>query len=241
MDLLQSAAAAGSLAADNRAALARTLGREPSAGELYLAHQQGIGGATALLRNPNRSAFDALKAAYKGNEEKALAALVNNRGNISMTAGEFANKWIGKMERAPVSPPGGYGGPAPLPQRRSEAPAVAPTAAQVAQNPEVTGNFLDAQFEAVLAMTGAGQADLSDASAVPSSFNVFEGTATAPGRTGGDGGGWRPIYNPRRDVVEEAPVTETPVTPPRLTTGMDLTRQAYTPRGLATTRSPVYS
>lgn len=241
MDLLQSAAAAGSLAADNRAALARTLGREPSAGELYLAHQQGIGGATALLRNPNRSAFDALKAAYKGNEEKALAALVNNRGNISMTAGEFANKWIGKMERAPVSPPGGYGGPAPLPQRRSEAPAVAPTAAQVAQNPEVTGNFLDAQFEAVLAMTGAGQADLSDASAVPSSFNVFEGTATAPGRTGGDGGGGRPIYNPRRDVVEEAPVTETPVTPPRLTTGMDLTRQAYIPRGLATTRSPVYS
>lgn len=241
MDLLQSAAAAGSLAADNRASLAKTLKREPSAGELYLAHQQGIGGATALLRNPNRSAYDALKVAYQGDEDKALAALVNNGGDLSMSAAEFANKWISKMERAPVSPPGGYGGPAPLPQRRSEAPAVAPTAAQVAQNPEATGNFLDAQFEAVLAMMGAGPADLADASAVPSSFNVFEGTSTAPGRTGGNGGGRRPIYNQRRDVVEEAPVTETPVTPPRLTTGMDLTRQAYTPRGLATTTSPAYS
>jgi hypothetical protein len=238
MDLLQSAAAAGSLAVDNRASLARTLGRQPSAGELYLAHQQGIGGAKALLRNPDRSAFDALKVAYEGNEKKALAALVNNGGNLNMSAAEFANKWISRMERAAVSPPGGYGGPAPLPRRRSEAPAVAPTAAQVAQNPQATGNFLDAQFEAVLAMTGAGQADLADASAVPSGFNVFEDTGALPARTGGDG---RPNYNPRRDVVEQAPVTETPVTPPRLTTGMDLTRQAYTPRGLATTRSPVYS
>lgn len=244
MDLTQSAAAAGALAADNRKALVNVLGREPSAGELYLAHQQGIGGASALLRNPGQSAYSALKSAYRGDEQKALAALVNNGGNLSMTAGEFANRWIGKMERAPVSPPGGYNvkssaAPAPAVQAN---PAIV---AQVAQNPETTGRILDSEFDAVVAMIGGGQADLPLDQATPAGLDLFGDTGSVSRPTGGDGGGARPTTRPRLPIPQEqAPGTEPPVTPPPPAsqgTGMDLTRQAYVPRGFAATTSPVYS
>lgn len=75
------------LASDNRAALARTLGREPTPGELYLAHQQGIGGATKLLQNPSIPAVNAV-----GSQAVRL-----NGGNVNMTAGEFASMWDRKM------------------------------------------------------------------------------------------------------------------------------------------------
>jgi hypothetical protein len=76
------------LTADNRAYLKGKLGREPSPGELYLAHQQGAGGAVKLLANPNASA-----ASVVGRQ-----AVIQNGGSEGMTAGEFANKWISKFE-----------------------------------------------------------------------------------------------------------------------------------------------
>ena len=49
------------LAKENQTALARDLGRQPQPWEIYLAHQQGLAGATALLHaDPNSSAADAL-------------------------------------------------------------------------------------------------------------------------------------------------------------------------------------
>ena len=45
-------AAVQRLTSDNRTALTQALGREPTAGELYLAHQQGAAGAIKLLSNP---------------------------------------------------------------------------------------------------------------------------------------------------------------------------------------------
>ncbi|WP_216825753.1 transglycosylase SLT domain-containing protein [Ruegeria sp. EL01] len=82
-----SARAAAQLAADNAAHLRQALGREPTAAELYLAHQQGAGGAAKLLSNPNASA-----AGVVGNDAVSL-----NGGNVHMTAGEFANQWTGKF------------------------------------------------------------------------------------------------------------------------------------------------
>lgn len=226
MDLLQSAAATGSLAADNAMVLENALGRPPSAGELYLAHQQGAGGAVSLLRNPGSSAFNALKRAYGGDEDMAMQALVNNRGSLSMSAADFAKMWTSKMDRAPVAPPGGYDT-----QFASAPPSPPVTPAQVAQQPALTGNLLDAEFMRVV--DEIGRSDLPDRSAVDVSQNVFENER--PQSTGGDGG--RPAYSPPRDVVE-GDVTEPPVTPVR--TGMNLNRQAYVPRGFATTTSPVY-
>jgi hypothetical protein len=87
MDASASTAAAARLASDNKAALVRAFGREPTAGELYLAHQQGAGGASKLLANPNARAVDLLGA----------NAVRLNGGDENMTAGQFASKWTGKF------------------------------------------------------------------------------------------------------------------------------------------------
>lgn len=98
-DPSQAASGAARLAADNAASLRKVLGREPTAGELYLAHQQGAGGASKLLSNP-----DALASAIVGSEAVRL-----NGGTDNMTAGEFANKWVSKVG-------GGQGGEYAPPQ-----------------------------------------------------------------------------------------------------------------------------
>lgn len=79
--------AAARLARDNAATLRKTLGREPTAAELYLAHQQGGGGASRLLANPS-----ALASSIVG-----LDAVRLNGGKADMTAGQFAALWINKF------------------------------------------------------------------------------------------------------------------------------------------------
>lgn len=96
MNAQESTRAASELARDNIATFKRIVGREPSAAELYLAHQQGAVGAGMLINNRNRPAIDVLTGIY-GNAEKARAALLNNAGTMDMTAGEFASKWINKF------------------------------------------------------------------------------------------------------------------------------------------------
>jgi hypothetical protein len=76
------------LTKENRAHLRSALGREPTPGELYLAHQQGAGGAAKMLANPNQKAISIVGA----------QAIVVNGGNPNMTAGEFANLWISKFD-----------------------------------------------------------------------------------------------------------------------------------------------
>lgn len=81
-DPAASADAAARLMRDNRDILKRELGRDPTDGELYLAHQQGAAGAAALLKNPNASV-----ASIVGEE----AARLN--GGAGLTAAQFARKW----------------------------------------------------------------------------------------------------------------------------------------------------
>jgi hypothetical protein len=61
---------------------------------LYLAHQQGGGGASALLSNPNAPA-----SAIVGD-----AAVNLNGGAPGMTAGQFADQWTGKIMSAMSDP-----------------------------------------------------------------------------------------------------------------------------------------
>jgi hypothetical protein len=86
-DPAASADAAARLTLDNKAALTSALGREPTPGELYLAHQQGVGGAIKLLQNPNAPVESVIGA----------EAARNNAATPGMTAGQFANKWMGKF------------------------------------------------------------------------------------------------------------------------------------------------
>ena len=99
-DPIASTDAAARLAAANAAGLRSALGREPNGAELYLAHQQGLGGAKALLAGGAMNVVDALLPVYKGNRARAEQAIIVNGGNVNMTAGEFANIWISKYNGA---------------------------------------------------------------------------------------------------------------------------------------------
>ena len=88
-DPMQSTEGAVAFAQDNTVYLANKLGREPTGGELYLAHQQGPAGAARLLANPDTLAVDIVG-------EKAVKL---NGGTTDMTAQEFANIWINKYDR----------------------------------------------------------------------------------------------------------------------------------------------
>ena len=88
-DWKSSSDGAARFAKDNFNNLSQMLGRAPTAAELYLAHQQGAGGAASLLRNPTKLAKDVVGA----------DAVKLNGGKLGMTAEEFANLWIGKYEK----------------------------------------------------------------------------------------------------------------------------------------------
>jgi len=86
-DFNSAADAAGRFTRDNAAILRNKLGRDPTAGELYLAHQQGAGGATKLLSNPDTPAGQLVG-------EKAVAW---NGGDPNAPAFQFASKWTSKF------------------------------------------------------------------------------------------------------------------------------------------------
>lgn len=73
---------------DNREGLRATLGREPTVGEMYLAHQQGLGGARQLLANPHVRAASIVGA----------DAVLLNGGTVDMTASEFARIWTSRAD-----------------------------------------------------------------------------------------------------------------------------------------------
>lgn len=89
-DPAESADVGARIMRDNINILKRALGRDPSAGELYLAHQQGAQGAINLLTNPN-----SLATSIVGVKE-----VMQNGGAPGMTAQQFANLWIKKAEGA---------------------------------------------------------------------------------------------------------------------------------------------
>ena len=79
------------LTRQNNAALAKDLGRQPQPWEVYLAHQQGIDGATALLHAvPSANAGDVV-----GNPK----AITGNGGTTEMTAGQFINYIKGYVDK----------------------------------------------------------------------------------------------------------------------------------------------
>lgn len=115
-DLEASAEAAARLAADNRKALAREGVQDPSAGVLYLAHQQGATGAAKLLANADKPA-----TALVGKQ-----AVVQNAGKEDASAGEFASNIVSKFEGkdAALAPYSAVG-------ETAEKPAAEPSPAEV--------------------------------------------------------------------------------------------------------------
>jgi len=102
-DYAKSHAAALRLAMDNAAHLRRVLGRDPSSAEVYLAHQQGAGGAAALLSHPNMPAAQALSLAGL-KPSRAMQAIAVNGGNPNAPASAFAGKWLNKFDNGKSIP-----------------------------------------------------------------------------------------------------------------------------------------
>jgi hypothetical protein len=123
-DPVASSDAAARLAKDNSAHLQRAIGRAPTPSEMYLAHQQGAGGAAKLLTNPNAPA-----AQLVGNDAVALNA---GRGG-AQTAADFAAHWAKKFDGAPTGAPAAPQGAAPI---APEAPQGVPDAALMLGQPD---------------------------------------------------------------------------------------------------------
>lgn len=83
----QSIAGIQRYAAQNAQILSRVLGRPPTDAELYLAHQQGAGGASKLLANPTAPA-----ASIVGS-----AAVIQNGGTQGMSSAEYIAMWAHKF------------------------------------------------------------------------------------------------------------------------------------------------
>jgi hypothetical protein len=88
LDPYQSSDGAARFMRDNTNYLTKRLGRPPTEGEVYLAHQQGGGGAYELLKDPSALAVNVI----------GRARLLKNGGNVNMTAGQFAAMWTSKLD-----------------------------------------------------------------------------------------------------------------------------------------------
>jgi hypothetical protein len=101
------------LLAQRKQQLADSLGREPTNAEVYLAHQQGVAGATALINNPNTPAGQLVPRTN----------IESNGGNPDAPASAFVNKFQQRYDdlRAKVVGPSG----ATAPQAQAQ-PASAP-------------------------------------------------------------------------------------------------------------------
>jgi len=108
---------------DNVTALRKALGREPTAGEIYLAHQQGAGGARKLLTNP-----DAFAADLVGEQ-----AVMLNAGRRDMTARDFAGLWDRKMTGVKAPPMPAPEAPQPVPVEAPADPGLGAVFANIAQ------------------------------------------------------------------------------------------------------------
>lgn len=111
MDFDQSARGAARFSADNMERLRRAGIEQPTGSHLYLAYQQGPGGALKLLQNADRPAADLV----------GRAAVTGNRGDESMTGSDFANRVMAMYEGQKTPSAGGIGAGRPV-QAEGKAP-----------------------------------------------------------------------------------------------------------------------
>ena len=107
-DWRQSAEGAARLGAANKTQLESSLGRPVTGQELYIAHQQGQGGARSLLSHPNAPAGSAVNPKF----------IRSNHGNPNAPASQFTQKFAERYNQAP----GGNGEQAATQYAKNDAP-----------------------------------------------------------------------------------------------------------------------
>jgi hypothetical protein len=147
------AAAVAREAAEHASTLQKALGRPPSAGELYLTHQQGAAGGPALLTaSPDQPAWMAVRPYYKSDAiaQRAISGNIPSdnplyRSDVNqISAGDFRNLWINKFEGGKGGYPSGTG---------TAAASVQPAAAASAQS--MAGSSASLQPSAASQDTGS--------------------------------------------------------------------------------------
>lgn len=123
-DEYASARAAADYAKDNMSFLSQRLGRPVGGADLYMAHQQGAGGALGLLKNVNAPAGNAAGSAYN---------IAVNSGDPNAPAGSFVNKFAERYHNA--VPAGGNTGQGPTVANAAALPVPAPAATPAAPVP----------------------------------------------------------------------------------------------------------
>lgn len=129
-DILNPADNASALASKLKAEssdLGRKLGREPTDAEIYMVHQQGVGGAAAHAGNPDAPAWQNMAGTGEGRAKGEAWAKQAIWGNVpddvkrqygsveNMTSRQFTEMWGSKVA--------GFGG-APAQPAQSDSPAV---------------------------------------------------------------------------------------------------------------------
>src|SRR5262249_17340200 len=99
--------------ARNRPLLEKALGRAPTPGEEYIAHQQGQAGGPALLSgDPNEPAWKAIRQYYSSDywAKKAISGNILHDHPLkripveNVTKGQFTGMWIHRFERGGINP-----------------------------------------------------------------------------------------------------------------------------------------
>jgi len=118
----------------------QSFGRDPSATELYMVHQQGVGGSAAHLRNPEGAAWQNMASTAEGREKGAEWAKRAIWGNIpdaekkrlgsveNVTSRDFVDLWDARLQRTPESVKNSRA-PARPSQAVSPRPAIPPSTA----------------------------------------------------------------------------------------------------------------
>lgn len=154
-------------ASDDSKALEALIGRKPTQGEIYLAHQQGVMGAANHIRNPDKPAWANMYNTPEYQRRGARMAQIAITGNIpkghalksrpldEVTSGEFSKLWTSRFDT----------------------PASMPNAAQVAQAAPVGTEVAQPELATAEKMN-LGAQDV--AAAAPSATGVDLGQAGVP-------------------------------------------------------------
>jgi|SRR5882672_1622086 len=190
------AAAVAREAAEHSAVLQRALGRPPTAGEMYLAHQQGQAGGPALLTaSPDQPAWMAIRPYYKSDAiaQKAISGNIPSdhplyRTDVNqISAGDFRNLWTSKFEG------GGRGGQTAIAAAGPAASGIAPVASgggapvSAADVSSLTQDQANALGQAQKFL-GAEETPLQPAAAMQPLVNPHRLKNVLAGKVGGSGG-----------------------------------------------------
>jgi hypothetical protein len=203
------AAAVAREAAEHAAVLQRALGRPPTAGELYLTHQQGVAGGPALLTaSDNQPAWMAIRPYYRSDAiaKQAISGNIPSshplyRSDVNqITVGDFRNLWTSKFEGggAPAAVARASFGPGTATSVPMGAPAPAGLSAMAGGGADVSGGSLTQDQTAGLAQaqkflgdsdpSTSAQGQLQPAPPLQQSVNVARLRNAIAGRQGGISG-----------------------------------------------------